>query len=619
MPDSTIIVAPVSHSFGVHIKGSTTTQVVRVSNGAADATLILGTITAPSPFGIAGVSISDATIAPLAYADMTVAYIPSILSLGDASVLNIPSNDPITPTYAFNMDGSCEQAIIGVSPVFKSFGNHLRGTTTDQAISVTNTGNIDLHITADTFISPFWMVGSLAATIVPGATYSDATVSYRPTALNSGINDTLTISSDDPVTPAVTFIVDGTCEEAILNVIPGSWSYGTHIKSSSTPKVVRAANIGNINLTIGTVTALTPFAISGQSLSDATIAAGAWLDTTVVYIPSVLSTGDTSNLTIPSNDATTPYVMRLDGTCAQPIVSVSPGSWSFGGKSTDTTTDKTVTVSNTGNQPLIITTLSGLAAPFAMTGNNVTGKTLFNTGDSSTVVVRYTPHDGDGTSVDTLLIPSNDPVTATYSLVFDGTEVSADIDVSPSPCGVGATTPLSTVSKTVTVTNIGNTALIMTTVTSNNAQFYLANDNVSNAYISVGDSSTADVVFYPWNIGSQSAIITFNSNDNDTTAFPLTVTGTGLYRTEHPFRQGTMINAVTKSDTTAQLFQDQAGVWDYCQAFTVGASGVLKVTAVDASSGDVSLTVVAGTHYPYSIRRFWSTGTDSTVTVFAIK
>jgi myo-inositol-hexaphosphate 3-phosphohydrolase len=79
-----------------------------------------------------------------------------------------------------------------------------------------------------------------------------------------------------------------------------------------------------------------------------------------------------------------------------------------------------------------------------------------------------------------------------------------------------------------------------------------------------------------------------------------------------------LMQGITLSDTTAALMIDEDGQSDYCTSFHVNAAGNLKLTLVDSSSGAVTIPVVAGKNYPYSVRLFWSTGSDA-VGVTAIR
>ena len=528
-------ITPASHSFGNHLKDSVTTTVVNVKNDG-NVNLVLGTITAFLPFGIAGTSISDATITPGSSLDTTVAYIPTVLSLGDSSTLSFPSNDPASP-YNMTLDGTCEQSIIGVSPTFKSFGVKTMGSTTTQVVRVSNDGNVNLILGTITAPSPFGIAGTSIsdATIVPSS-YADMTVAYIPSVLSNGDASTLSIPSNDPVTPSYSFNMDGTCQQSIIGVSPTLKSFGSKALDSTTNQVVRVSNTGNVNLIISSVSSpTTPYWHTGASL-DATIAPAAYSDTTYSYRPTTLGASNSSAV-ISSNDPVTPsYTFNMDGTCEQVVIGISPTYKSFGTKAETSTTDQTVTVTNSGNLPMVTGVLSGLAAPFSAVNDNVSGKTFNSNGDSSTVVIRYHPM-AFGASSDALIIPSNDPVTPSFSLGMDGTAGSAsNISVSPANYDFGLVPCNFIADVQVTVSNLGDMPLVMTAVSGlagNANPFSVINDNVSGQTIEVSGSRTLTVRFLPRRANIYTNIVSINSNDPDTPSYSFVVTGNSKMAVNH--------------------------------------------------------------------------------------
>ena len=92
--------------FGDVTQDFTSTQTVTVTNdGAAD--LVIGTVAVPAaPYGIAIDSCSGQTIAPMASCGITVEFTPTALGNAPAGSLDIPSNDPDTPTVSVGLSGN---------------------------------------------------------------------------------------------------------------------------------------------------------------------------------------------------------------------------------------------------------------------------------------------------------------------------------------------------------------------------------------------------------------------------------------------------------------------------------------------------------------------------------
>ena len=101
---------------------------------------------------------------------------------------------------------------------------------------------------------------------------------------------------------------------------------------------------------------------------------------------------------------------------------VSPGIVNFSSAFTGVIDYQTITVTNTdASNAIIFGSSSGLAAPYALASDNVSGATI-HPGDSSTFMVKYT-RASIGASNDTVDMTCND-ATGTYSINVDGTCVA---------------------------------------------------------------------------------------------------------------------------------------------------------------------------------------------------
>lgn len=85
-------------------------------------------------------------------------------------------------------------------------------------------------------------------------------------------------------------------------------------------------------------------------------------------------------------------------------ISASPSSLAFGSVNVNTSSDRTVSVSNTGGSPVTFGTISVTGAAFARNGG--TCSTTLNAGANCTVIVRFTPTSAGGFS-GSLFIPSS--------------------------------------------------------------------------------------------------------------------------------------------------------------------------------------------------------------------
>jgi hypothetical protein len=114
---------------------------------------------------------------------------------------------------------------------------------------------------------------------------------------------------------------------------------------------------------------------------------------------------------------------------AAPVIRLDPSSLDFGRTPLGSPSSRTVTVGNIGDADLVIGAVGqgdGLAAPFSLTADTCSGRTLQPqpAGSTCTVTIRFSPCT-EGTFEDTLAIPSNDPAgsPATVTVRGEGAEV----------------------------------------------------------------------------------------------------------------------------------------------------------------------------------------------------
>ena len=122
---------------------------------------------------------------------------------------------------------------------------------------------------------------------------------------------------------------------------------------------------------------------------------------------------------------------------ASPRVSLSPGIVSFDPLAAGLQTTRTLTVSNTGQAPLVVGTVgqgNGLAAPFSVTGDTCSGATV-PAGSACTITVTFHPT-APGTFADDFDVPSNDPSGAA-TVAVSGTGLQATDAVIPAASPLG--------------------------------------------------------------------------------------------------------------------------------------------------------------------------------------
>src|SRR5208282_1777704 len=160
-----------------------------------------------------------------------------------------------------------------------------------------------------------------------------------------------------------------------------------------------------------------------------------------------------------------PQSVSLTGTGTGPAVSLSPASVAFGNQRVGTTSSaRTVTLKNTGNLTLNITSIALAGTnPHQFAQNNTCGASL-SAGASCTVSVTYTPTAAFSASASLTVTDSAPGSPHRVSLTGTGVLVPA-VSLNPASIAFG-TQPVGTTSsaQTVTLSNTGNATLSITSI-----------------------------------------------------------------------------------------------------------------------------------------------------------
>jgi hypothetical protein len=391
------------------------------------------------------------------------------VTVASASAPNIVVTDSVSPTTDHQIP----------------FGTVTDGVTSDQTVTITNTGNADLVIgtiaSANPLAAPFSISISSdhcsGQTIAPAASCS-LTVEFAPTGVGLS-NDSFDIPSNDSATGTVTVSVSGTGAATPVPVISVTDSvspttdhqipFGTVTDGVTSDQTVTITNTGNADLVIGTIASANPLAapfsisISSDNCSGQTIAPAGACALTVRFAPTAVGLSSDS-FDIPSNDTATGSVtISVSGTGTAtpvPVISVTDSitpnndlSMPFGDITEGITSNQTVTITNTGNAGLVIGTIASanpLAAPFSITSDNCSGQTIAPAAACS-LTVRFAPTSVAASS-DSFDIPSNDTATGSITMNVSGTGLSSATNNPPSaPTLVSPTDGQTGVSTTVSL------------------------------------------------------------------------------------------------------------------------------------------------------------------------
>jgi hypothetical protein len=339
---------------------------------------------------------------------------------------------------------------------------------------------------------------------------------------------------------------------AAFQVSPTSVNFGKVGVGKQSTQTVGVTNTGTMPVSITQATTSNPaFSLTGVTL-PMTVATGQSGNFTVAVTPSTAGTLS-GTLTIQGSDGAAPAVVNLSATAVAPTpqISLSSGSVQFGTVGVGSTSNLSLTISNTGSADLTISVVSLVGAQFGVSG--ITTPKTIPASQSATVGLSFQPT-AAGAATGTLSITSNDPVNPTLTVSLAGTGSSGtfgQLQANPASLSFGSVGTGGNATQQITLSNTGTAPVQISSIAASGAGFSV---NGITAPFTLNSAATAilNVVFAPATGGGATGIVTVTSNANNS---PLTValTGTGtqpgLSISPTSFAFGSVADGQTKSQT----------------------------------------------------------------------
>jgi len=517
LPSPDIELVPTQLLFGDVEVGNAVSMNAEIWN-LGDADLELGTLAlvgSTTEFAL-HTDPSGVVLVPGDYAMVTVSYTPDDMN-ADVAEVEIPSNDPDeNPAYLLLAGQHEPIPDIEVTPLQVDFGLVDVGTTSSDAIMLTNVGTGDLSVDLPVLTGSvdFAMSAAQFPLAIAPNTSELILVDYTPSDLLPDTGD-VTITSDDPDEAEihVTLLGDATPAPDI-DLIPTALAFGAVQIGHTSALSATILNVGTADLELGTLTVLgtSEYTLSLDP-SGTTLAPGALATVEVTYAP--VDTGtDSAQVEIPSNDPDeNPIYLDLDGEeDPTPDIEVDPLTVDFGQVDVTSWWTETVTVSNVGTADLDVSALT-LTGSADFTWSSAALPAVLAPGGSGAVYVTYEPTD-HGADTATLTIDSDDPDEPSVDVTITGEATPyPDIDVDPLTVDFGDAVVLITQTAEVTIGNLGDGDLELYGCSyTGDTQFWISS-NPQGATIAPGDEVVLEVSFQASASTSYTGLIEVASND----------------------------------------------------------------------------------------------------------
>jgi hypothetical protein len=248
--------------------------------------------------------------------------------------------------------------------------------------------------------------------------------------------------------------------------------------------------------------------------------------------------------------------------------------------------DKTITVTNSGAADLTISAMTNPAPPFAIVSDTCLGATIA-TGGTCATVVRFTPPAAGGTASSSYAITSNDPDQATLTVTVNGTgSLVPVIEADSATLAFGSVGINTSAQKTLTVTNTGSSNLDISSVSSPASPFGIVSESCTAAVIAPSGTCLVIVQYTPAAAAASADTINIASNDTVTPVKSVNLTGTGV-----------SVPDISISDPAGKLldFGYVAVSSTSDKTITVVNVGAQSLTISSVSTPDAPFSVVANT------------------------
>lgn len=435
-----------------------------------------------------------------------------------------------------------------------------------------------------------------------------ATVTITASTLAPAVGDTftMTITGDVPNTFAATLGLsfDASKVEYVSGSALAPWNvFVKNSLATANPTVfdvetptATSANPGTYNVAVLTFHAIAAGTASILINDDGGNVSG-WFDAdTADYIPVTYTQADVQVSAGPA-----PVIAVTDSAAPVDDLLVPFGQVTEG----TTSPVKTVTVTNNGNQNLVLGAVAmadPLDLPYALVSDNCTNQTL-TPASSCTLTVDFAPT-STGTFPETFDIPSNDAVQPTVTVTVSGTGTpmpvgNAVITDSVAPftdnqIPFGSVTQNLSATQMVTVTNDGTANLTLGQVAMANplaAPFSIGTDTCSNQIVAPAGSCTFQVLFEPTAVGDFSDTLDVPSDDPDLPTVNISVTGAG---TPVP------VGDISVTDSVSPASDLQVGYGDV----DIGSSVNQTITVSNTGTGSLVIGTVGSANplaAPFSV------------------
>ena len=307
-----------------------------------------------------------------------------------------------------------------------------------------------------------------------------------------------------------------------LVVSPSALSFGNISLGSSSTQTVTLTNSGTASVTVSQAS------VSGAGFSKngltppLTLPPGQSSTLAVRFAPQAAGSA-TGSLSVVSNDPHSPSMIALNGTGAQPQLSVIPTSVSFGDVAVGTPNTQTITLINSGTANVTISQATPSGNGFSITG--LTVPLTLSAGQRTSFNVAFAPASAGSVTGSLSLV--NDASNSHSTIALSGTGVTSTLLLTASPSSLSfgnVTVGSNSTPQTVTLTNSGNSSVSISQIHVSGRGFS-ASGLTAPLTLAAGRTASFSVVFASTTAGTATGNVSLVSNATNSPTIALSASG----------------------------------------------------------------------------------------------
>jgi Abnormal spindle-like microcephaly-assoc'd, ASPM-SPD-2-Hydin/Cep192 domain 4 len=532
-PNGALSLGSASLSFGTVVVGSSKTMTDPLTNNTSAFVMISGVTVSDPEFKVVSPAF-PMTLSPKQSVNLMLSFTPSAVGSPSAKVALAGGTNGATN---FAVSGSAIDAgKLVVNPATVTFGSVRVGQSLAKTATLTNSGESSVTVAqASASNAAFTFTGlTLPMTLAPGQSTSFSVVFVPKSAGQvsgsvsmqgqaSLMTGAAAGSSGDPSTPTTASVtVSGAGTTAgQLTLIPASVAFGSVNVGTSQSLTVSISNSSGTSATITAAAVTGPgFSLSTPVL-PMTLAAGQSTTLKVAFSPTK-SGAASGTLTVDSNASDGVLTAGVTGTGTTPgALTASPATLNFGNVAIGTKQSQPASLTNSGGASITVSQAVATGAGFSLSGLNL--PMTLASGQTAGFTVTFAPQSA-GSASGSIGFSGTMPA-ATMTLAGFGL-ASGSLSANPASVNFGSVQVGTPQSQTVSLTNGGTAAAVISAATSTGAGFSITGLTPSLT-IQPGQSASFTVTFTPGAAASDSGNVSITSNaSNPTLNIPLSGTGT---------------------------------------------------------------------------------------------